>query len=124
MYKTYKNDAEFFLVYIREAHPDSVLYVTKDGKEVLEKVKQTDTFDQRADTAKLCSDSLKLSMPTLIDKADNKVNSAYAAWPDRLAVVGVDGRVAYYGGPGPRGFKPAEVEQWLKKNTASPTGTP
>jgi hypothetical protein len=31
-------------------------------------------------------------------------------------VVGVDGRIAYMGGPGPRGFKPEEVEDWLKKN--------
>lgn len=56
-------------------------------------------------------------MPTLIDKEDNKVNQAYAAWPDRLYVVGKDGRIAYQGAQGPKGFKVPEVEDWLKKNT-------
>jgi hypothetical protein len=119
MYKTYKNDAEFLLVYIREAHPDSVLFVKKDGKEVLEKIKQTETFAVRAETAQVCATSLNLSIPTLVDKDDNKVNEAYAGWPDRMAVVGVDGKIAYYGGPGPRGFKPDEVDKWLKEFRAS-----
>lgn len=33
-----------------------------------------------------------------------------------MAVV-VDGRIAYYGGKGPGGFKPNEVEAWLNENT-------
>ena len=55
-------------------------------------------------------------MPVVVDKIDNKVNAAYAAWPDRLAIIGVDGKVAQYGGRGPGGFKPSEIEDWLKKN--------
>jgi hypothetical protein len=55
-------------------------------------------------------------VPTVIDREDNKVNAAYAGWPDRLYVVGVDGKIAFKGGPGPSGFKPQEVEEWLKKN--------
>ncbi len=56
-------------------------------------------------------------MPTLLDKTDNKVNRAYAAWPDRLYVVGTNGKIAYQGAQGPKGFKVKEVEDWLKKNT-------
>ncbi len=115
IYNENKDIAEFLLVYIREAHPDSVLFVEKDGKEVLEQITQTDTFEDRSATAQVCSASLKLSIPTLVDKEDNKVNAAYAGWPDRMAVVGVDGKIAYYGGKGPGGFKPNEVEQWLKE---------
>lgn len=117
MYQTYKTKAEFFLVYIREAHPDSQLFILKDGKEVLEKLGQTNTEDERKERAKVCTATLKLSMPTLVDKVDNKVNQNYAAWPDRMYVVGVDGKIAYMGGPGPRGFRPDEVEAWLKANT-------
>ena len=115
IYQTYKNDAEFLLVYIREAHPDSVLYVLNDGVEELQKVTQTETFIERAQTAGTCSVSLHLSIPTLVDKQDNKVNAAYAGWPDRLAIVGVDGTLAYYGEKGPGGFHPPEVEQWLQR---------
>jgi hypothetical protein len=117
MYQTYKEQAEFFLVYIREAHPDSILHVlSSEGKEVLKKVSQTNTLEERAENAQVCVASLKLSMPALVDRDDNKVNAAYAGWPDRMYVIGVDGKVAYQGGPGPGGFKPNEVEEWLKKN--------
>ena len=113
LYKTYKDDAEFLLVYIREAHPDSVLFVEKDGKQVLQKVTQTETLAERKAAAQLCTASLHLSIPTLVDKEDNQVNAAYAGWPDRMAIIGVDGKIAYYGGRGPGGFKPGEAEKWL-----------
>ena len=105
------------LVYIREAHPDSVLYTLKDGKEVLEKIGQTETLDKRAEHAEICVAALKLSVPTVIDGDDNAVNTAYAGWPDRMYVVGKNGLIAYKGKPGPSGFKPLELEDWLHKNT-------
>jgi hypothetical protein len=46
---------------------------------------------------------------------DNVVNIAYAGWPDRF-VVDVDGRVGFIGDQGPKGFKPEEVEDWLKQH--------
>ena len=93
-----------------------MLFIPKDGKEVLKKVEQTDSADKRVENAEICLSALKLSVPTVIDKTDNKVNTAYAGWPDRMYVVGIDGKIAYKGGPGPGGFKPGEVEEWLKKN--------
>lgn len=104
-------------MYIREAHPDSVLPVSADGKDELKKITQTETLFDRQETAQICTESLNLTIPTIVDKEDNKVNAAYAGWPDRMAVVGTDGKIAYYGGPGPGGFKPNEVEAWLKENT-------
>jgi type I thyroxine 5'-deiodinase len=116
MFNTYCDRAEFFLVYIREAHPDSILYTKVDGAEVLKKIGQTAGGDDRKENAKLCAATLKLSMPTLIDGEDNRVNRSYGAWPDRLYVIGIDGKVAYQGAPGPKGFRPGEVVEWLKKN--------
>lgn len=104
-------------MYIREAHPDSVLFATKDGLETLETIAQTDTLDDRRDTAQVCVASLKLSLPAVVDLEDNAVNVAYSGWPDRFMIVGTDGCIAYIGGPGPAGFKPSEVEEWLKANT-------
>ena len=104
-------------MYIREAHPDSVLFTLKDGEKKLLKIVQTEKVEDRSETAKQCVDMLKMTMPTLIDRADNKVNSEYGAWPDRLYVVGKDGKIAYQGGPGPGGFKVNEVEKWLRENT-------
>jgi hypothetical protein len=90
--------------------------VVKNGKEVLEKIGQTNTLEERSERAQQCTAMLKMTMQTVVDKADNKVNKAYAGWPERLVVVGVDGRIAYMGGEGPGGFKPGEVEAWLKAN--------
>ena len=56
-------------------------------------------------------------MPTVIDDEDNTVSAAYDVFPDRLYVIGVDGRIAYKGKHGPHGFSPAEVDRWLKENT-------
>ena len=83
---------------------------------MLKKITQTDCADKRAENAEICLTALKLSVPTVIDGDDNQVNRAYAGWPDRLYVVGVDGRIAYKGGPGPGGFKVHEVEAWLMGN--------
>ena len=117
MYQQYKDRVEFLLVYIREAHPDSVLFVVnEEGKRELQKILQTLTLDERNDNAQICTKALHLSLPTVVDKDDNTINEAYAGWPDRMAIVDVDGVVAYYGKPGPGGFKPREVEQWLKVN--------
>jgi hypothetical protein len=48
---------------------------------------------------------------------DDAVNKAFAASPTRLYLVGTDGRVAYAGGLGPFGFKPAKlgaaIEEYL-----------
>jgi hypothetical protein len=106
------------LVYIREAHPDSVLFTKTSGVESLLKITQTNTLAERTEAALMCVETLKLSCPTVIDKDDNAVNIAYAGWPDRFYIVGVDGKIAYRGGPGPGGFKPGEVEAWLRENTA------
>ncbi len=76
---------------------------------------QPRTAEERAKVAGDCRKGLKLSMPMLLDGMDNAANEAYAAWPDRLYIVGKDGRIAYKGAPGPAGFNPAEMEQALAK---------
>jgi len=41
---------------------------------------------------------------------DDHVNTAYAAWPTRLYLIGLDGRVVYAGGLGPYDFKPVKLK--------------
>lgn len=54
-------------------------------------------------------------MPALIDRVDDKVNQAYQALPDRLYLVGKDGKIAYAGARGPRGFNPDELGDAIVK---------
>jgi Iodothyronine deiodinase len=87
------------------------------GEKKLLKIPQTEKVEDRAEVAKQCVDTLRMTLPTLIDRADNQVNTAYGAWPDRLYIIGVDGKIAYQGGPGPGGFRVNEIEKWLRVNT-------
>ena len=105
------------LVYIREAHPDSILYVpTGDGGKTLSVIPQTEGAADRLHNLEQCALLLQLTMPSVIDADDNRVNQAYAAWPDRLYGIGADGKVAYKSGPGPMGFRVNDLEAWLRAN--------
>lgn len=118
MYKQHKDDVEFYIVYIREAHPTDG---RQAGANVREKilVKQPTSFEERLGVAEQMCSSLEISIPTLIDGIDNKVGNAYAGMPDRLYLVGKDGKIAYKGDRGPRGFKPDELAAAIKKELAN-----
>ena len=44
--------------------------------------------------------------------------SAYGGWPDRLYLIGRDGRVAFQGEVGPFGFKPEELAHAIEAELA------
>jgi len=54
-------------------------------------------------------------MPTLVDTMDDNASLAYGAWPDRIYVVGKNGKVMAAGEPGPRGFSPDALEAVLRR---------
>ena len=56
---------------------------------------------------------LGLSLPLVLDEMDNRASVAFAAWPERLVLVGADRRIAYPGSPGPWGFSPEEARAQL-----------
>jgi type I thyroxine 5'-deiodinase len=58
--------------------------------------------------------NLGIRFPALIDGIDNTVERLYTAWPDRLYLIGRDGRVRYKSGPGPYGFHTDELEAALR----------
>jgi len=45
---------------------------------------------------------------------ENSTDLEYYALPDRLYLVGRDGRIAYRGAPGPWGFVAAELEKAIE----------
>ena len=56
----------------------------------------------------------------VVDGVDDVVSRTWSAWPDRLAVIGRDGVVVYYGEAGPRGFDPDGAERALKAELTKP----
>lgn len=114
MYEKYRDDVEFFVVYVKEAHPtDGWQLGINERDKVL--FAQPTTIDQRVDVAHAMCQELKISIPTLIDNIENTTEKSYSAHPDRLYLVGVDGRIAYKSGRGPWGFKPRELEKEIRR---------
>ncbi len=101
-------------MYIREAHTTDVW---QDPDNLDDKVlfASPKNFDERSELGQICVVKLGIKFPAIIDTFDNSTERAYTGWPDRLYVVDRDGRVAYKSRPGPFGFKPAGVEETLKK---------
>ena len=76
------------------------------------------TLDERAAAAEACAVRLQTRIPTLLDDVDDAVGSAYGGWPDRLYLIGRDGRVAFQGEVGPEGFQPAELATAIERELA------
>ncbi|RMG11736.1 MAG: hypothetical protein D6731_15075 [Planctomycetota bacterium] len=110
IYRKYKDRVAFYLIYIREAHP-------RDGRRPDRAVRLDDprSFAERVGVASTCREALGLELPVLVDGLEDTVARDYGAWPDRLYVVDRGGRVAYRGGPGPRGFDPVAWEAAIAK---------
>ena len=104
----------FFVVYIREAHALDGRSPSGGGGVPI--VEEPISLLERKGVAKVCMSKLALEpMPALVDDMQNTAGAAYDAHPDRLYLVGKDGRIAFQGGPGPMGFKPDELEQAMRE---------
>ena len=99
---------DFYAVYILEAHPTDVWQMQSNVREnVLFRSPRDE--GERASVAGACVRKLHLGFPALIDGFDNRVETAYTGWPDRLYLVEPGGQVAYKSRPGPFGFGAGEL---------------
>lgn len=114
MAKKYAKQADFKVVYVREAHPSDGWQVPQNERQGVI-FKTPKTTSDREEVASACAAHLKISIPILIDGMDDKVEQAYSGWPDRIYIIGSDGKVAFRGRPGPSGFRPDEAEAALRK---------
>jgi hypothetical protein len=102
------------VIYIKEAHPEDGWVLTSNREEGIG-VHDPVSAEERAEVAGACAVRYGLRMPLLVDGMDNGVAGQYGGWPDRLYLIGRDGRVAYQGGEGPEGFKPKELEAAIER---------
>jgi Iodothyronine deiodinase len=109
LWRRRRDKVAFFVVYIKEAHPEDG-WVQNRNRRAAVRVTDPASANERVAVAETCALRLRIEMPVLIDGIDNAVASAYGAWPDRLYLIGPDGRVAWQGGPGPFGFAAADLE--------------
>jgi thiol-disulfide isomerase/thioredoxin len=115
LHKEYGREVAFLYVYIREAHPEDGWKMPRNEREGIA-VKDPKSLAERADLTKQACAFFETAIPAVVDTMDDATDRAYAAWPSRIYLVNVDGKIAVRGDPGPRGLVPAarEVETWLK----------
>ncbi len=110
-------------MYIREAHPTDGRQAQANVQEGI-LIKDPKTLEERQKVAQEFAAQFKVSLPILVDTIDDQVEKAYAGWPDRIYVIDAEGKVAYKGGPGPQGFRVAEVPPVLDKLLGVPSPVP
>jgi hypothetical protein len=114
IYDTYKDRANFLTVYISEAHPDDEWQMDSNRKDAMV-YKQPKSDDERKKMAAILVDRLKYRVPVALDPIDGRAEKTFAAWPERIYIIGRDGRVMFKGDMGPFGFEPEKAEKVLAK---------
>lgn len=69
----------------------------------------------RAFIAGSCVRKLGIKFPAVLDEFGNSTELAYTAWPDRIYLIGSNGKIAYKSKPGPFGFKPDQLAAALSR---------
>ena len=113
LYERYRNEVEFLVVYVREAHSEDGWVLAENRREGVA-VHDPRSAEERA----ACVTHLRLDLPAVVDRVDDEVARRYGGWPDRLYLIGRDGRIAYQSGPGPDGFVVAELETAIERSHA------
>jgi hypothetical protein len=112
VYRRYKGQATFVMVYVREAHPTDGWKMDSNGRMGVA-VKQPTTYSERVEVCELFRKKLAPGMVVAVDDITDPAGTAYSGMPARLYVIDTQGNVAYKSGRGPFGFKPGEMEQSL-----------
>jgi len=129
LYKKYHPDIQFLSIYIREAHPKDGWWLgNRFTKKLIERIFTTrasmehddpKTIEERRAVAGECNQALEYGVRTYVDEMDDYVNTTYAAWPTRLYLINLDGKIVYAGGLGPYDFKPEKlgraIDSYLNK---------
>lgn len=119
LWDRYRDRVEFLVVYIKEAHPEDgwVLAANRDAGIAVD---DPATPAERGEVAAACATRLAIRIPILVDAADDEAARHYGGWPDRLYLIGREGRVAFRGDEGPQGFDPAALEAAIERELAGP----
>ena len=116
IYQAHKDDIQFYLTYIQEAHAADGWQTPQNlYDEVIYNAPTSD--DERADVASACQVNLDFTIPMLLDSIDDNVEDKYRSAPIRLFVVDKEGVLTYAGDPGPRGYDLVGWEQAIKEQT-------
>jgi tetratricopeptide (TPR) repeat protein len=114
----YREQADFRLVYIREAHTqagvDTQWQSTINEREGIA-LGPARNLTEKREHADFCLRKLDLPWPAVIDSMEGAAESAYQAWPSRIYIVDRDGRIAFSSRLGEQDFRPTDFEAALRE---------
>jgi len=121
LYSKYGSRVDFRLVYIREAHAVASEGQWQSSINSREGVALEPPRDLAAKQsyANLCERKLGFTFPVLVDGMDAPAETAYAAWPSRVYLVGMDGRIAFSSYLGELDFRPADLDAAIERTLSS-----
>ena len=124
IYKKYRNDVQFLMIYVREAHPTDKwwlaetklmrLFSTMSNPYASYDIEEPRSIKDRRVAATACRSKLLEDMPVFVDNMDNKVNDMYVGWPTRVYFIDKEGKVKYESGLGPYGLSPEDLEEEIE----------
>ncbi len=129
LFERYKDDVEFIVVYVKEAHASDRWALGRSrtqralhafaGNLSLTDVAEPVTLAQRRKVAASCQSTLFGDrVPLYVDEMDNHVADLYTARPTRIYFIDREGRVVYNPGIGPFGFSPDHLEPVIQETLA------
>ena len=129
IYAKYKDQVEFIVVYVKEAHPTDKWWLGRSrtqtamhelsGNPARLDVKEPVSMDQRRKVAASCQANLFDGVvPLYVDAMNDAVSARYAAKPTRIYFIDEDGKVVYNPGIGPFGFNPDHFEPVIAAHLA------
>ncbi|MEN8773058.1 MAG: deiodinase-like protein [Akkermansiaceae bacterium] len=110
IYEAYGKKADFWWIYMQEAHATDGVRPNRTVK-----IKTHKTIEDRKTAAEGCASASVLKVPVLLDDMKDSVATVYSAMPERFFILNSDGKVAYAGGRGPRGVDLDALEKSLKE---------
>jgi hypothetical protein len=136
VYDEFGDRADFYCIYVREAHPGgprgdgSVGHFplppqtgAPDANDDETTYDEPTSLDERARLAHLLVSRCDLRIPILLDGIDNAVDDLYAAMPLRLYLIDDQGAVIFRTPAGSPGFSPDAWRQAIEQHLDhSPTG--
>lgn len=114
----YKDKVAFYAVYILEAHPTDVWQMQSNVRDKV-LIRSPRDESERASVAGTCVRKLGIKFPAVVDNFDNRVESSYTGWPDRLYLIAPGGHVLYKSKPGPFGFHPPDLAKAIQAEVNS-----
>ena len=114
LYARWKDQVQFYMVYIREAHPSDGWQVPNNLiEDIVFPEPKTDA--ERTEAAASCQVAMDIRMPMAVDSIDNAVDEKYVGLPMRLFLVDAGGRIAYAGDKGPFGWDDEAFEDAIRE---------